>query len=175
MLYLNAANVAWAILYEIVYSFQDVRDDATAGVGTVTLLISRRPKPLLAVLAVLQTVLFTMLGVQMRGGVLYYALTIVLGSASVAAKLRGVDLADPESCLCWFSQGALITGGAIAAGLLAEYVRSVGGGSVLYEGFLQRLREGLAAVCGPAGATGYPSGIVAALLFMAHTWRGEYD
>lgn len=127
LLYLYAANVTWAIFYEIIYSFQDICDDADAGVRTITLLISRRPKPLLGLFAVLQLMLLILLGAHIQSGVMYYALSVALGSFSVAVKLWSVKLEEPESCLWWFSKGALMTGGALASGLIAEYSEGVAG------------------------------------------------
>ena len=87
LLYLYAGNVAWAICYEIVYSFQDVRDDAKAGVRTITLLIRGRAKPLLSCLAALQVAMLLMAGVKAGYGTFYFLGTVCLTALSMIVRI----------------------------------------------------------------------------------------
>ncbi|KAL9058819.1 MAG: hypothetical protein Q9162_001543 [Coniocarpon cinnabarinum] len=125
ILWLYAANVVWAVFYEIVYSFQDVTDDAQAGIGTITLFMGRQPKVYLWMLVLLQIVLFAATGWYARNGWLYFLFSVVGTSATLVLKLVYVDLEDRQSCIWWFSRGALITGGSIAAGLFGDYALKV--------------------------------------------------
>lgn len=126
---LFAANAAWTVCYETMYSYQDVREDAAAGVRSLALIV-REPMPakvMLSVMAVAQVGLLTATGRLMGFGVgsAYFAGSVLGMAAALAVKLRNVDLEDPASCWWWFARGGLITGTAMLSGLLVEYVARV--------------------------------------------------
>lgn len=118
---LFASIAIWAFFYEIIYSFQDVRDDAKAGVGSIALLIGRRPKLFLAVPAVAQPLLLALAGIQADFGTTYFAMSVGATALAIVVELYSVDLKDPKSCIWWFSRGAMITAMTILSGLLLEY------------------------------------------------------
>ena len=126
LLYFYAANFAWTLCYETIYSFQDVKDDVHAGVLNLALLLGeRRAKPFLTLLAMMVVGNLAWVGILVHAGWLYYTGS-VLGVALVLwNKIARVDLSNPASCGWWFSNGGIITGTIIATGLLSEYLARV--------------------------------------------------
>ena len=122
-LYFYAANFAWTLCYEIIYSFQDVRDDVDAGVLNIALLLGKRgAKPFLVVAAAVVVSGFAHVGELMHAGWFYYYGCVIAAAIILATKIFSVDLSNPQNCSWWFSNGGIITGTAITAGLFLEYL-----------------------------------------------------
>ena len=115
--------LCWTVTHDIIYAFQDIQDDAKAGIKSMCLRHERHMKPLLSGLAVAQLVFHIATGLTMRAGVLYY-LGTCLGSATLLACLIWkLDVRDPKQCSWWFQYGSLIIGCTITAGFVGEYDR----------------------------------------------------
>ena len=126
---LFAANAAWTLCYETMYSYQDVRYDEKAGVRSLALLV-RDPKAAKAMLAGMALVTVGLLhtagqslglGVHSR----YFAGSVLGTSLALALKIWRVNLQEPASCWWWFARGGLITGSCIMSGILGEYLRKI--------------------------------------------------
>lgn len=119
---LYASNVAWTVLYDMIYAHQDIRDDAKAGIKSIALRHEANTKTVLGGLAVVQTGLLAAAGAAVGAGPLFY-----LGTCGGAALTTGfmiwrVRLKSPANCWWWFRHGCWYTGGAISLGLSAEYL-----------------------------------------------------
>ena len=113
--------IFWSIIHDTVYAFQDIRDDAKAGVHTMTLRYKNTAHALLSGLAVAQVCAHLPTGLIIVGGLWYYLGTCVNTAALLAIMIWKVDLMDPEQCWYWFRYGLLITGWTVTAGLVGEY------------------------------------------------------
>jgi len=120
---LYMANVLWTLFYEIIYSHQDAKYDRQAGVKNIVLLYDGHMKPLLAKLAVGQVVFLLLAGISGSAGLLYFAGSVIGVALTLGTIILKVKLDVPENCLWWFKTGCCwSTGGAMLAGLLADYV-----------------------------------------------------
>ena len=115
--------LCWTVTHDIIYDFQDIRDDAKAGIKSMCLRYESHITPLLSGLAVAQVVFHIATGSAIRAGLLYY-LGTCLGTATLLGYLIWkLDVRDPKECLWWFQYGSLIVGCTITAGFGGEYGR----------------------------------------------------
>ena len=113
--------IIWSVIHDTVYAFQDIQDDAKAGVHTMTLRFKNAAHVLLSGLAVAQVCSHLATGLIIAGGFWYYSGTCFNTAALLAIMIWKVDLMDPEQCWYWFRYGSLIMGWTITAGLAGEY------------------------------------------------------
>ncbi|KAF2235169.1 4-hydroxybenzoate polyprenyl transferase [Viridothelium virens] len=118
---LYASNVAWTVLYDMIYAHMDIRDDATAGIKSIALRHERNTKAVLSGLAAVQVGLLGLAGWTIGAGPVYYVGSCGGAIASLGLMIWRVRLKSVESCWWWFRYGCWFTGGAIALGLLGEY------------------------------------------------------
>jgi len=125
------ANALWTLLYEIIYSHQDAKEDIKAGVKNIVLLyadttdndIKFGTMPLLYKLGIGQILLLGASGALGDKSSAYFVGTVAGAAATTATVLSKVDLHNPESCAWWFKVGCCkSTGGMMAAGLIADYI-----------------------------------------------------
>ena len=119
---LYSSCVSWTVLYDMIYAHMDIKDDAKAGIKSIALRHNKETKIVLSGLAVVQIGLLAAAGNCLGLGPLFY-----LGSCGSAAATLGfmiwkVKLDQVSNCWWWFRNGALFTGGGIAAGFLGEYL-----------------------------------------------------
>lgn len=119
---LYASNIAWTILYDMIYAHQDIKDDAKAGIKSIALAHENNTKSVLSGLAVVQAGLLAAAGAATGAGPLFY-----IGGCGGAALTTGymiwrVRLKSVEDCWWWFRHGCWYTGGAITLGLAADYL-----------------------------------------------------
>ena len=119
---LYASGVSWTILYDTVYAIQDVKDDTKAGVKSIAVRHKSHTKVLLAAVALIQVLLLAVTGLVAALGYTYYAGTCGGTIITLGIMLRRLDVESPANCLWWFKYGCWITGGAVASGLVGEYV-----------------------------------------------------
>ncbi|KAH6679191.1 UbiA prenyltransferase family [Halenospora varia] len=126
------AHVVWVIMFEIIYSHMDARDDVRAGVKSIVLLFAKidgsnvqfKTRPLLAGLAIVQVVLLSIAGLLNGSSPVYFISTVSATSAMLAVVVCLVDLHSPSNCGWWFADGnRFYVGWAIALGLAGEYAR----------------------------------------------------
>ena len=118
------ANALWGLVFETIYSFQDVWDDRYAGVMSMNLLLIKgnRAKAMLTCLATAKVVLLYCTGVAISASKGFYLSTVGLTSATLAQQIYEVDLFDPASCKLWFGRGEILTGISMLGGLLVEFL-----------------------------------------------------
>lgn len=132
---LYVSCVSWTILYDMIYAHMDIKDDVKAGIKSIALRHEDDTKIILSILGAFQVGLLAAAGSALGAGPLFY-----VGSCSTAAGALGlmiwkVNLEDVGSCWWWFKNGALLTGGGIATGLLADYLVRVNQSSTDRNGF----------------------------------------
>lgn len=105
-----------------IYAYQDFRDDARAGVKSMTLVLGDRPKTWLWTLTAAIEGLLLMVGKQNDFSPLYYFLTCGGSLFALSAMLALVDLRVAADCRWWFKRGGTGCVFAIMSGLYVEYI-----------------------------------------------------
>jgi 4-hydroxybenzoate polyprenyltransferase len=119
---LYTSNIAWTVLYDMIYAHQDIKDDAKAGIKSIALRHEENTKSVLSGLAVVQTGLLAAAGAAVGAGPLFYLGTCGGAALTNAYMIWRVNLKSVEDCWWWFRRGCWFTGGAISLGLAAEYL-----------------------------------------------------
>lgn len=119
---LYASNVAWTVLYDMIYAHQDIKDDVKAGIKSIALKHEKETKAVLSGLAVVQLGFLSAMGVTAGLGPAFFAGSVGGAAITLATMIKRVNLKDPKDCWWWFLKGAWFTGGAISLGLAGEYL-----------------------------------------------------
>ena len=122
-----STSVVWTVFFEVVYSFQDVKWDEAAGIGTMTRILKnhRSAKAFLLVLAVTQTALHARVGMVTPTHSLFWPLSVGATFSTLVVQIFFVDFDREESCMFWFATGNMLTGLAMLAGYAGEYYTQV--------------------------------------------------
>ncbi|PNS14010.1 4-hydroxybenzoate polyprenyltransferase, mitochondrial [Sphaceloma murrayae] len=118
---LYGSNIAWTVLYDMVYAHMDLRDDKNAGIKSIARAHEGETKAVLAGLAVVQAGLLGVAGWMTGSGWVYYAGAVGGSLVGNGIQIWKVRLEDAGSCWWWFRRGVWITGGTVVAGMAAEY------------------------------------------------------
>nr|OQO21223.1 hypothetical protein B0A51_08979 [Rachicladosporium sp. CCFEE 5018] len=119
---LYASCVAWTLVYDMIYAYQDIRDDPKAGIKSIALAQAKHPKTFLSTAAAAQVTLLAGAGLAIGAGPVYFGGVCGGAAATLGYMIWKVDLGSVSDCWYWFRKGAWFVGGAISAGLGAEYV-----------------------------------------------------
>lgn len=120
LLYLS--NVAWTVLYDMIYAHMDIRDDAKAGIKSIALKHDAQTKQVLTGLVVLQIGLLAGAGFATGAGPAFFVGSCGGAALALGYMIRKVDLKNVKDCWWWFVNGCWITGGVISLGLGADYL-----------------------------------------------------
>ncbi|KAF2491063.1 putative para-hydroxybenzoate-polyprenyltransferase Coq2 [Lophium mytilinum] len=118
---LYSSNVAWTVLYDMIYAHMDIKDDAKAGIKSIALRHDKDTKTVLTALAAVQVGLLGVAGTALGMGPVFLVGSCGGAVATLGTMIWRVKLKDVTNCWWWFVNGCWITGGAISAGLLGEY------------------------------------------------------
>ena len=118
---LYASCVAWTVVYDMIYAYQDIADDAKAGIRSIALAQASNAKAFLAAVAGVQVALLAGAGMAVGAGPAFFVGTCGGAAVTLGYMIRRVDLGSVEDCWRWFRKGAWFVGGAIAVGLGGEY------------------------------------------------------
>jgi 4-hydroxybenzoate polyprenyltransferase len=124
---LYASNVAWTVLYDMIYAHMDIKDDAKAGIKSIALKHDKETKAVLTGLAVVQLALLAGTGVAAGMGPVFFVGSCGSAALTLGTMIRRVNLKDVKDCWWWFKNGAWFTGGGIALGLTGEYLAQLFG------------------------------------------------
>ncbi|KAI0192692.1 putative para-hydroxybenzoate-polyprenyltransferase Coq2 [Xylaria flabelliformis] len=119
---LYASNVAWTVLYDMIYAHMDVRDDAKAGIKSIALKHGADTKKVLTGLAVVQIGLLAGAGVVTGAGPAFFIGSCGGAALTLGYMIKKVNLKSVKDCWWWFVNGCWITGGVISLGLGADYL-----------------------------------------------------
>ncbi|XP_014560725.1 hypothetical protein COCVIDRAFT_12463 [Bipolaris victoriae FI3] len=119
---LYASNVAWTVLYDMIYAHMDIKDDFKAGIKSIALKHEKETKQVLSGLAVVQLGLLSAMGVAAGLGPIFFVGSVGGAALTLGTMIRRVKLKEVKNCWWWFVNGAWFTGGAISLGLAGEYV-----------------------------------------------------
>ncbi|OTB02609.1 hypothetical protein M426DRAFT_194787 [Hypoxylon sp. CI-4A] len=116
------ASILWTVIYDSIYAHQDVKDDIKVGLKSIAVLLRDWTKPLLWLLLGCMASLLYMCGNMLNMGMSYHVIAEGGSMLSLGVMIANVELKDSASCWWWFRYGFWLAGGAIAGGLLSEYV-----------------------------------------------------
>lgn len=118
---LYSSNVAWTVLYDMIYAHMDIKDDAKAGIKSIALKHDAQTKQVLSGLAAVQIGLLAGAGVAAGAGPAFFIGSCGGAAVTLGLMIKRVNLKSVKDCWWWFVNGCWITGGAIAAGLAIDY------------------------------------------------------
>ncbi|KJZ72034.1 hypothetical protein HIM_08595 [Hirsutella minnesotensis 3608] len=119
---LYASNVAWTVLYDMIYAHMDIKDDAKAGIKSIALKHDADTKKVLSGLALVQVALLTAAGVSSGAGPAFFLGSCGGTLVTLGVMIKRVNLKSVKDCWWWFVNGCWITGGTISAGLGADFL-----------------------------------------------------
>lgn len=129
---LYASNVAWTVLYDMIYAHMDIKDDAKAGIKSIALKHDAETKQVLTGLAAVQISLLAAAGYAAGAGPAFFLGSCGGAVVTLGYMVRRVNLKSVKDCWWWFVNGCWITGGTITLGLAADYaVRYAGEQSIV--------------------------------------------
>jgi 4-hydroxybenzoate polyprenyltransferase len=117
---LYASCVTWTLNYDMIYAFQDIKDDVNAGIKSIALAHDHNAKAVLLGLSAVQVSLLGLAGYFAAAGPLFFAGSCGGTAVTLAYIVRKVNLRDVHDCAKWFRKGAWLTGGVISGGMLAD-------------------------------------------------------
>jgi 4-hydroxybenzoate polyprenyltransferase len=118
---LYASNIAWTVLYDMIYAHMDIKDDVKAGIKSIALKHENETKAILSGLAVVQLGLLAATGVAAGMGPVFFVGSCGGAAVTLGVMIKRVKLKEVKNCWWWFVNGAWFTGGAITLGLVGEY------------------------------------------------------
>jgi 4-hydroxybenzoate polyprenyltransferase len=118
---LYASNVAWTVLYDMIYAHMDIKDDVKAGIKSIALKHDAETKQVLTGLAVAQVGLLAAAGVAAGAGPAFFVGSCGGALVTLGIMIKRVNLKSVQDCWWWFVNGCWITGGVVSLGLGADY------------------------------------------------------
>jgi 4-hydroxybenzoate polyprenyltransferase len=119
---LYTSNVAWTVLYDMIYAHMDIKDDAKAGIKSIALKHDAETKQVLAGLAFTQVALLAGAGLASGAGPAFFIGSCGGALLTLGIMIKRVNLKSVKDCWWWFVNGCWFTGGAISLGLAADYM-----------------------------------------------------
>lgn len=119
---LYISNIAWTVLYDMIYAHMDIKDDVKAGIKSIALAHERNTKTVLSGLAAVQVALLGAAGAAVGAGPLFYIGSCGSAVATLGTMIWKVKLKEVGNCWWWFRHGCWFTGGGIALGLFGDYL-----------------------------------------------------
>ncbi|ATY67222.1 4-hydroxybenzoate polyprenyl transferase [Cordyceps militaris] len=119
---LYTSNIAWTVLYDMIYAHMDIKDDAKAGIKSIALKHDADTKKVLTGLAAVQIGLLAAAGTAAGAGPAFFIGSCGGAAVALGIMIKRVDLKSVKDCWWWFVNGCWITGGVISMGLAADYL-----------------------------------------------------
>lgn len=123
---LYASNVAWTVLYDMIYAHMDIKDDAKAGIKSIALKHDAQTKQVLTGLAITQIGLLAAAGVAAGAGPAFFVGSCGGALVTLGVMIKRVNLKSVKDCWWWFVNGCWTTGGVVSLGLAADYAMRYG-------------------------------------------------
>jgi 4-hydroxybenzoate polyprenyltransferase len=119
---LYTSNIAWTVLYDMIYAHMDIKDDAKAGIKSIALKHDAQTKLILTGLAATQVGLLAAAGTAAGAGPAFFIGSCGGAAVTLAFMIKKVNLKSVKDCWWWFVNGCWITGGTISLGLATDYL-----------------------------------------------------
>lgn len=119
---LYASNIAWVVLYDMIYAHMDIKDDANAGIKSIALKHEHQTKQVLTGLAITQVALLGAAGMAAGAGPIFFLGSCGGALVTLGIMIRRVNLKSVKNCWWWFVNGCWITGGVVSIGMTADYI-----------------------------------------------------
>jgi 4-hydroxybenzoate polyprenyltransferase len=119
---LYASNIAWTVLYDMIYAHMDIKDDVKAGIKSIALKHDAETKQVLTGLAAAQISLLAAAGYAAGAGPAFFVGSCGGAMITLGLMIKRVNLKNVKDCWWWFINGCWITGGVVSLGLGADYV-----------------------------------------------------
>ncbi|GAO14282.1 hypothetical protein UVI_02033610 [Ustilaginoidea virens] len=119
---LYTSNIAWTVIYDMIYAHMDIKDDAQAGIKSIALKHNANTKKILTGLGATQVCLLTAAGLASGAGPAFFVVSCGGAALSLGIMIKRVNLKDVKNCWWWFVNGCWITGGSITLGLATDYL-----------------------------------------------------
>ncbi|CCC07304.1 hypothetical protein SMACR_02313 [Sordaria macrospora] len=119
---LYTSNIAWTVLYDMIYAHMDIKDDAKAGIKSIALKHDKETKQVLTGLAVVQIGLLAGAGAAVGAGPAFFIGSCGGAALTLGYMIKKVNLKSVKDCWWWFVNGCWITGGVISLGLATDYL-----------------------------------------------------
>jgi 4-hydroxybenzoate polyprenyltransferase len=119
---LYTSNIAWTVLYDMIYAHMDIKDDARAGIKSIALKHDKETKQVLTGLALTQVALLAGAGIATGAGPAFFIGSCGGALVALGVMIKRVNLKSVKDCWWWFVNGCWITGGVITLGLTADYL-----------------------------------------------------
>jgi len=118
---LYASNIAWTVLYDMIYAHMDIKDDAKAGIKSIALKHDAETKQVLTGLALTQVALLAGAGFASGAGPAFFIGSCGGALVTLGIMINRVNLKSVKDCWWWFVNGCWLTGGVVSFGLAADY------------------------------------------------------
>lgn len=115
---LYAACAVWIVGYDTIYAFQDLEDDAMAGIGSSALALGERAPLFIAICYVAMIALIGAAYFSVGAGLSAYA-GLAVAAAQMGWQITTLDISDKAGCLRRFQSNKFV-GLLIMLGLLAD-------------------------------------------------------
>ncbi|KAI1630044.1 4-hydroxybenzoate hexaprenyltransferase, partial [Exophiala viscosa] len=119
---LYSSCIAWTLVYDMIYAYMDIKDDAKAGIKSIAQAHEHNAKAALSAFSAVQVGLLATAGYFAGAGPIFFIGSCGGAAMTLATMIRRVNLKDVKDCWWWFKNGALLTGGVISFGLLGDYL-----------------------------------------------------
>lgn len=119
---LYTSNIAWTVLYDMIYAHMDIKDDAKAGIKSIALKHDADTKKVLTGLAAVQIGLLAAAGTAAGAGPAFFIGSCGGAAVALGIMIKRVNLKSVKDCWWWFVNGCWITGGVISTGLATDYL-----------------------------------------------------
>lgn len=119
---LFVAYIAWTIIFDTIYGFQDLQDDLKSGVGSISVRWQHHAKALLLLMALLQVSSLVALGLSLGVGKDFYLAGCGGSAVGLCCMIWKINLKRPAECAWWFQYGTVAVGSCMLWGLIEDYV-----------------------------------------------------
>ena len=119
---LYSSCISWTLVYDMIYAYMDIKDDAKAGIKSIAQAHEHNAKAALSVFSAAQVGLLATAGYFAGAGPIFFVGSCGGAALTLATMIRRVNLKDVKDCWWWFKNGAWLTGGVISVGLLGDYL-----------------------------------------------------
>lgn len=113
--------VTYSVVCDTIYAQQDIKDDAKAGVKSMSVKFQHWTKPLLWVCVTAQAGFLVLAGILADMGVSYLIVACGGTALSLVVMVQKVKLEEPADCMWWFKNACWNVGIPIVSGLVGEY------------------------------------------------------